>query len=172
MDPVTWATVVKVGKLIKEVGDLGYQIYKFGDASDKNPILHDRLFEHVKIALDSVKFINGISSPSVAFVNLLRNLEEILQECQTFLEKFRKQNKFKQYIYGWHNKKKFEELNQRLNDHKNRVLFGMVAYSFGQLSKMDQQQRQAISYNAGVQLPQQSIVQPRYNQTISFVCMQ
>jgi hypothetical protein len=159
-------------KLSRNAFGLGNQIFKLADAADNNPILYNRLLEHVKIALDAVKYIRDLSLPTESFINSLRNLETILQECLTFLEKFHKRNEFTRFIHGKSDKKKLDELNQRLNDHKNRVLFGMVAYSFGLLSKMDQQQSEAISYNAGVQLTHQNIVQPRYNQTTYFVCMQ
>ncbi|CAF4851431.1 unnamed protein product [Rotaria sp. Silwood1] len=58
-----------------------------------------------------------------------------------------------------------QELHRNLNDHENRVSFGMMAYNFARPSKMEAQHVKAILSNAHKQLRRRQFVQPQDTQT-------
>jgi hypothetical protein len=148
--------------LIKGGKYVFHKIDKLIKTEKRNIAALNTLLKDLHTALDTILYIGDVSPPSEAYNRAVGNLYGIINQCAAFMKTYSKESSCIRTLKSSSHRNKINDFISRLNDHHNRVLNGMVAYNFGRLSIMEQQQGKTMSFNTDNQRRPRRIVQRRY----------
>ncbi|CAF1214990.1 unnamed protein product [Adineta ricciae] len=128
---------------VKVVIRLGEKMYETAKNAKANKGTCLQLAMHAWESIEILLYILGVSVPSPAFDRAVDTLTDTLSTGVDLLKKYVDTTPIIRTILSNRFKKQFDDYEQRLNNHKDRLLFAMVAYTFGWLNKI--QTRQGIT---------------------------